>query len=381
MTDAHLAGRGEIAILVWRDTTHPEGGGSEVYVEHMAEHLAAEGWDVTILCAAHENASADETRRGVRYRRRGGRGSVYLHALRYLVSRRGRRADLVIDVQNGLPFFSRLVRRRAILVLVHHVHREQWRIVYPGLRGRVGWWIESRVAPRLYRGCQYVTVSTASADDLIEVGVGSTRLDVIHNGIDVPHPSGLRASSPEPVLCVLGRLVPHKQVGHTFEVASRLRAEFPGLRVEVVGDGWWREQLQLQVSKLGVDDIVDFLGHVSVAERDAALDRAWIMIAPSVKEGWGIAILEAAARAVPTIAYASAGGVRESILDGVTGVLVGDDLGELTSATRALLLDDERRARMGGAARQRAMGFDWTSSMTKFAELVEAQVLFDQREP
>src|SRR5882757_2392892 len=146
-------------FLVWRDTRHPDGGGSEVYVERMASWLAANGHDVTIACAGHSAAPRDEVRDGVRFRRRGGRLTVYARALAYLVSRSGRRADLVIDVENGLPFFSPLVRRRRVLVLVHHVHREQWQIIYPGLRGRLGWWLESQVAPRLYRDRTYVTVS------------------------------------------------------------------------------------------------------------------------------------------------------------------------------------------------------------------------------
>ena len=65
------------------------------------------------------------------------------------------------------------------------------------------------------------------------------------------------------------------------------------------------------------------------AERDRLLDEAWLLLAPSVKEGWGIAIMEAAARAVPAIGYRSAGGVTESIQDGETGLLVADQA-ELT---------------------------------------------------
>ena len=79
--------------------------------------------------------------------------------------------DVVVDVQNGLPFFSRLVTRKPVVVLVHHVHREQWPVVYPGLPGRIGWWIERRLAPWLYRRCQYVAVSRATRTELRELGV------------------------------------------------------------------------------------------------------------------------------------------------------------------------------------------------------------------
>src|SRR5664279_4545061 len=177
-----------VALLMWRDSEHPEGGGSELYVERVAEYLADRGWDVTICCASFPGAVSDETRNGVRLRRRGGRLTVYLHGLTYLLSRRGRQCDVVVDVQNGVPFFSPLVRRRAIVTLVHHVHREQWQIIYPGLQGHIGWWLESRLAPWLYRRRRYVTVSQSSKADLIGLGVAADRIDIVHNGLDVPHP-------------------------------------------------------------------------------------------------------------------------------------------------------------------------------------------------
>jgi hypothetical protein len=71
-----MADTARIVFLVWRDTDHPDGGGSEVYVEHMARWLAGRGHQVVIQCARHPNAPADELRDGVRFRRRGGRLTV-----------------------------------------------------------------------------------------------------------------------------------------------------------------------------------------------------------------------------------------------------------------------------------------------------------------
>jgi glycosyltransferase involved in cell wall biosynthesis len=362
--------RRSAVFLVWRDSRHPEGGGSELFVERVAEHLAAHGWDVTISCAAYPGGARDEDRNAVRYRRRGGRLTVYLHGLAYLLGRRGRRTDVVIDVQNGVPFWAPLVRRRPVVNLVHHVHHEQWQIIYPGLVGHLGWWLESRVAPRLYRGRRYLTVSEATRHDLVGLGVREADIDVVYNGIDVPHPAHMDSRSPIPTVCVLGRLVPHKQVEHALEVAACIRREHSAVRFEIVGDGWWRERLQARARELAVDDIVTFHGAVSDVERDRLLDRSWLMLAPSIREGWGIAIMEAAARGVPTIAYASAGGVRESIVDGTTGVLV-DDLEGLVKRTEELLCDAELRDYLGARARDRAAEFSWMSTGDAVALLVE----------
>lgn len=360
-----------VLFLTWRDTTHPDGGGSEVFVERVATRLAAAGHDVRILCAAHANAPRDQTREGVQFHRRGGRLGVYLYGLAYLLLSPGRRADVVIDVQNGLPFFSALVRRRPIVVLLHHVHREQWQIIYPGWPGRLGWWIESSVSPHCYGSRPYVTVSDASRRDLVSLGVADSQITVVHNGVDLPHPDRSVPRRDQPTICVLGRLVPHKQIEHALETAARIRTEVPGLRVEVVGEGWWHEQLVQRAHELGVADITTFHGHVDDQRRDEILDRSWVLLAPSVKEGWGIAIMEAAARGVPAVAYASAGGVCEAISEGDTGRLVADR-DELAKATAELLTDHELRDRYGRAARLRASEFDWAASAAEFERVLAA---------
>src|SRR5829696_1265695 len=170
-----------VVVLSWRDTGHPQGGGSERYVEHVARGLARAGYRVTMCSSSYPGAAARETVDGVAFRRRGNDLTVYVYGLLYLLTAR---ADLVVDVQNGLPFLSRLVARCPVVVLVHHLHREQWRIVFGPLAGRIGWWIESRLGPRVYRRCQYVAVSHATRRALAGVGVPQARTIVIHNGMD-----------------------------------------------------------------------------------------------------------------------------------------------------------------------------------------------------
>ena len=156
------------------------------------------------------------------------------------------------------------------------------------------------------------------------------------------------ARSATPRLVVLARLVPHKQVEHAFHVVDRLRDELPDLHLDVIGEGWWRRRLGGGPSGARPRGP----GHASTAtcrttSATGCWREAWVMLLPSVKEGWGLAIMEAAAQGTPTIAYASAGGVRESIVDGETGLLVDDQDG-LVDAARALLVDAGRRRRGSG---------------------------------
>ena len=109
-----------ILFCNWRDTRNPEGGGSEVYVENIATALAAAGHEVTILCAAHANAPDDEVVDGVRFVRHGSKLGVYPRTFVRLLRRQLGRFDVIVDVQNGIPFASTLSGQSPVVVLVHH---------------------------------------------------------------------------------------------------------------------------------------------------------------------------------------------------------------------------------------------------------------------
>jgi len=351
-----------IAVLSWRDVHHPEAGGSEVYVHEVARRWVAAGHEVTVVTARAPGQDEREVVDGVVHRRRGGRLTVYPHGLLYLL-RAGRALDVVIDVINGLPFGSPLVRRQGVMALVHHVHREQWQIIYPDWRGRIGWFVESWVTPRLYRRVPFVTVSAATRADLAGIGVPPDHVAVVRNGLSA-HPVEEVVRSHTPRVIVLTRLVPHKQVEHVLEAAARLRGEHPDLAIDVVGDGWWHDRLIAEAERLGVCDMVTFHGHVDELSRDRLLAQAWVMALPSLKEGWGIAVTEAAAQGTPTIGYVSSGGLQESVVDGVTGWLV-DDLDELVERLDSVLSGRVALGPASTAARESAAALDWSRTSTE----------------
>lgn len=358
-----------IVVLNWRDTANPEGGGSEVYVEQVARRWAASGHRVTLVCAAHAKAPDLEVRDGLRIVRVGSKLTVYSRARRLL--RRGALGpvDVIVDTQNGIPFFAPWASRAPTVVLVHHVHREQWPVVYDPLRARVGWFIESVVAPRAFRKSRYVAVSSATREELISHGVRPESISVVHNGID-PLPDTGVGRDPEPRILALGRLVPHKRIEHVIEAAAALRPHHPGLRVAVVGDGWWADELRDVAKRRGVADIVEFTGHVDEAEKARQVARAWVLALPSLKEGWGLVVMEAASLGVPSVAYADAGGVKESIVDGETGLLVQGGEADFTAALNRLISDEGLRNEMGARARERSREFSWDASASSFEQIL-----------
>ncbi|BCZ21334.1 glycosyl transferase [Mycobacterium senriense] len=367
-----------VLLLCWRDIGHPQGGGSEAYLQRIGAQLAASGIAVTLRTARYPGAARREVVDGVRITRAGGRYTVYVFALLAMAAARlgvgplrKVRPDVVIDTQNGLPFLARLIYGRRVVVLVHHCHREQWPVAGPVL-GRLGWFVESTLSPRVNRHNQYVTVSLPSARDLVTLGVDGAHIAVVRNGLDrapAQSLSGPRSAAPRVV--VLSRLVPHKQIEDALEAVARLLPRTPDLHLDIVGDGWWRERLVEQVQRLGISPAVTFHGHVDDVTKHHVLQGAWVHLLPSRKEGWGLAVVEAAQHRVPTIGYRSSGGLSDSIVDEVTGILV-DSHAELVDRLEELLADPVLREQLGAKAHTRSGEFSWTQSADAMCGVLEA---------
>jgi glycosyltransferase involved in cell wall biosynthesis len=358
-----------VLILNWRDTRHPQGGGSEVFVEEIARRIAAAGRPVTIFCAEHPDAPRRETRDGVRFVRRGSWRTVYAWAAVYHLFDRFGPHEVVVDVQNAIPFFAPLYCGRPVVVLVHHVHREQWDMLFGRRIARWGWWVESRLAPAVYRRATYVTVSEATRSDLGRLGIEPSRVRIVHNGSPARPTSTGWMESPQPTVAYLGRLVPHKRIEFLIEAVAELREGFPGLRARIVGQGAWEPRLRAAAEAAGALDEVLFEGFVDGAAKRRILGESWVLALPSVQEGWGLAVVEAAMEGTPSVAF-RVGGLQESVVDGVTGLLADDRPG-FVEALRTMLASQELRSRMGAAARGRAAGFSWDRSARAFEQVLD----------
>jgi glycosyltransferase involved in cell wall biosynthesis len=262
-----------------------------------------------------------------------------------------------------------------VVNLVHHVHREQWPYLFGRRMARAGWWVESRLAPRVYRTGPYVAVSDATRRELVEQGVDGTRIRVIHNGTDDP-PDRTFHRAPNPTLVVLGRLVPQKRIELAIDVAGELLSRWPSLRLDVVGSGWWSEELEAYTTLRGLSDVVTFHGHVSEQQKHELLARAWVHMLPSVKEGWGLVVLEAGVHGTPTVAFRAAGGPADSVLHERTGLLV-DDAAHFLGAVATLLADGPQRQHLGSNARSWAARFRWERTVEAWESVLTEAVADD----
>ncbi|MGW5054843.1 glycosyltransferase family 4 protein [Actinokineospora sp. NPDC004072] len=365
-----LAGR-RVAVVNWRDRGHRLAGGAEEYAHRMADALAAAGAEVVFVTAR----DAGQAARGDGVVRRGGRWTVYPWALLWLWRERGR-LDAVVDCQNGIPFFSPLVvgRGTAVVQVVHHVHDAQFGVHFPAWLAAVGRWLEGPAARRVYRRATTVAVSRSTVAAMRSRLGWTGPIRVVHNGVEpvaVPPRRDAR-----PTLVCLGRLVAHKRVDRLIEVVAELRERWPDLRLHVVGGGPMEHALRERAAGLGGAVVVH--GFVPPRRKSELLGRAWLHVALSDGEGWGLSVLEAAAHGVPTLCR-DVDGLRDSVRPGETGWLVPD--GRVADALHRALLDlaDPAVAAVF-AARCRAWAgrFDWAGSGAEFtavvAELVGGRV-------
>jgi glycosyltransferase involved in cell wall biosynthesis len=351
------AGR-HILFVAWRDLANPRAGGSEVLVDRLAEGMTARGDRVTLLCAGPTAPRAYEVIRN------GGRFTQFLRAPLVYRRRRLRDCDLLVEVCNGMPFFAPFWARRPMVCLVNHVHTELWGVRLPAPLAAVGRFIESVAMPWAHRKNLFLTISPSTADALAEIGVRKDQIRQVINGVEQPQPLTPRSS--EPMFLALGRLTDYKRIDLLIRLWDRVRHVVGG-RLVIAGDGPERARIEAMA---GPGVVV--LGRVSEEEKHRLLCAAWLLLHPAMIEGWGIVITEAAIRGTPGIGF-DVPGLRDSVVDGETGVLVRNE-GQFASAWASLALDHRRREALGRAARERALRLHWDAAIDAFAAVADEAI-------
>jgi glycosyltransferase involved in cell wall biosynthesis len=343
-----------VLFIACRDLASPGAGGSEVLVDRLAEGMVARGDRVTLLCAG------PAAEHGYRVIENGGTYSQFLRApLAYW--RRLRDADLVVEVCNGMPFLSPLWCKRPLICLVNHMHTELWPLRFPAPVAAAGRFAEGRLMPWAHRNNLFLTVSDSTADALRKTGVGQDRIRQICNGVVQPDPATPR--SPQPLFLALGRLADYKRIDLLLKLWTRVRPVVGGTLV-IAGDGPERPRIEAMA---GPGVIV--AGRVSEEEKHRLLCAAWLLLHPALIEGWGIVVAEAAIRGTPAVGF-DVPGLRDSVVSGQTGLLVGGE-GEFASAWASLALNHQARRAMGAAARERAERLHWSLAVDGFAQVAD----------
>jgi glycosyltransferase involved in cell wall biosynthesis len=336
-------------------------GGAERWYRNLGERLAAEGHEVTFLTRRQWERDTDVDVPGVRVLAVSPRMELYAHGRRRLLPpvlfglgvlrhllRDGRNYDVVHTA--SFPYFSVLaaatVQKRCGYRLVVDWHevwtRAYWRDYAGPVAGRIGWRIQ-RACLRLPQ--RAFCFSRLHERRLRELGFDGklTRLEGQYAGTpaDAPEPA-------RPVVVFAGRHIPEKRVPALVSALAKL----PDVRAEIYGDGPERERVLAAIAHDGLAGRVAAPGFVDEATLEQAMATALCFVLPSQREGYGLVVVESAAKGVPSVVVDGAdNAARDLVDDGVNGTVAAsanaDDLAEAIARVR----DD------GGALRVSTL--DW----------------------
>jgi cellulose synthase/poly-beta-1,6-N-acetylglucosamine synthase-like glycosyltransferase/glycosyltransferase involved in cell wall biosynthesis len=366
-----------ILIFNWRDTRHTWSGGAEVYIQEMAKRWAKSGSVVTMFCGNDGKSSARQKVDGIQIIRRGGMFTVYFWAMvYYLFSFRGK-YDVIVDCENGIPFFTPLYTRKPVLLVVHHVHQEVFRkhLIFP--LAQFAAFLEAKLMPLVYRQKTIITVSESSRVQLLKLGLGKTKpIDIIFNGINAELYQK-QEKTPHPTFVYLGRLKHYKRIDIAIKAFGLVHKLNPTAELLIVGDGESMPQLRKVTADLKLEESVHFLRHVSDEKKAEVLGKSWVMLQPSMVEGWGLTVIEANACGTPVIA-AKVNGLKDSVQHRRTGLLVDPNaIMKFAQAMDLLTSDEALRLSLSEQAYAWSRSFNWDQS----AQLFYAHLIDEAEQP
>jgi glycosyltransferase involved in cell wall biosynthesis len=330
---------------------------------------ATGGLTVSLRTVEVPGSPAVIQRSGYTVERRGGHtlGAFRTTAAGALQLRRD--ADAVVEVWNGLPFWTPLWWRGPQITVLHHLHDELWRTSFSSPVARVGSFVERRVGPLAYRGVPIATLSDSSGDDLeLRTPFRSDAITVVPPGIDASFvPSAAKSS--DPLVVAAGRFVPAKRFDAIVAAFGKARSTHPSARLVLIGDGPERLHLEDQIATLRLADAVELVGWVDESRLRQLYSSAWVRAAASISEGWGMTITEAGACGTPAVASDVVG--HRDAMSYSAGRLIDSDPA-MSDALVELLDDSDAAAALGASARSNSRPLTWDNTAARVLELLVA---------
>ncbi len=359
-----------ILVVNWRCIQNPEAGGAEVYLQEVFRRLVARGHEVTLLCERFKGSAPEEDIDGIRVLRRGGKWTFNFTVYRQLprVVAAGD-YDVVVDDLNKIPFYSPWFVNKPVAVLLMHLFRGSiFKEVVAPLAAYV--YLAESMIPLAYKRCRFAVLSESSKRDVVRIGIAPEMITVVPPGTDFekfkPDPTVAR----EPVVLHVGRLKKYKSTDHLLYAARILKERGRQFKVVVVGTGDDLPRLKELSEKLRIQDTVVFTGFVSEAEKVNWYRRSALLVESSIKEGWGLIVMEANGCGTPVV-VARSPGLVDSSREGVNGLFYTyGNVTELAEKIDRLLQDEALRNRLGVQAVDWARQWTWDSAADNIEKML-----------
>lgn len=357
-------------MLNWRDPKNPISGGAErVTLAHLLA-LVERGHEVVWFTYDFPGGPREEMFQGIKIVRGGGKVSSIFKAISWY--RRQEKFDLVMDQHHGLPWFAPWWCKTNCIAYIHEVLGPIWSAFYKWPLSNIGQWQE-RWTHWLYRNVPFWTPSDSTKKDLHEHGIRS--VTVIPNGSDTIPLLSLEEKTletPLRLICV-SRIAPNKRVDHAIQAVKLLSDRNVPVHLTIVGGGEVRKDLEQLTRTLHVEDKVRFAGQLTEAEKNGELRRAHFLVHTSLREGWGLNVIEANAMGTPAAVY-PVGGLVDSTVPGKTGLVTAHETPEsLAEALADIAKKPGVYAQYRIAAWERSKTFNWPTILPQMVAWLEQQ--------
>jgi len=368
-----------ILILSWRSPGHPnEGGAEQVTLEH-AKYWVRAGHNVVWFSSEFNGSKVQENIGGVEVIRKGGYVfGVRLHAILWYFLGSHPKFDLVIDEFHGIPFFTPLFVKGRKLAFIHEVAKEVWKLnpwpkpfnLVPSV---VGTYLEPFLFKYIYKKVPFMTVSESTRDDLVKWGIPRRGVTIVHNGVSLKISKNIVKNKIKTAM-YLGAISEDKGTFDALKVFAGIERKDVNWQYWIVGKGSPElvETLKKEASILGLTDKIKFWGFVDDRKKFKLLSEAWVMVNPSVREGWGLVNIEAAACETPVFGY-NVSGMKDSVQNGKTGILLkqGETM-ELAGKIVEIINNKSKHEQYKKRSKKWSEKFSWDKSNRESLELIES---------
>lgn len=365
-----------ILILNWRDPKNPKSGGAEIVTLEHAKAWVEDGYTVTWFTSGFKDAKKEEKIKGVNIVRRGNFITVYFFApFFYLSHRSGSEGgfDLVIDEIHGLPFFTPLFVKKPKITFIHEVADEIWDYMFPFPLNKIGKFIEPLYF-KLYKNIKFWTDADSTIDDLVKMGIKRKNCVAINCPVSNKPLNTLPKKENNPTFIFVSRVVKMKGIEEVIRAFFYILRELKDANLWIVGDGDKRyvEELKETMRDYSISTKVKFYGHISEGEKLELMKKAHLLLHASVKEGWGLVVIEAASQATPAIVY-NVSGLRDSVKDDRTGIILNENTAKEMAKQAVTLIKDKRRYN-----RLQKNALSWASSLNWENATEQSKVLLEK---
>lgn len=354
-----------ILIFNWRDITHPWSGGAEVYIHEIGKRLVKKGYYVTLFCGKYPGCKEETVIDGIKIIRKGGQYSLYLYAPIYYLLKLRDKYDVIIDCENGIPFFTPLFSRKKKICVMHHVHTDVFDKELPFYLSWVGKFLEGFLMPLVYKNIDFVAVSPSTKKEMIDLGIDKDKIRIIYNGMDgqfAPDFSKKKGN----LIVYVGRIKRYKQLDHLVRAFRIVKDKVQDAELVIAGKGNFVEIEEL-AKKLNLK--IGLYNDITEDEKIDLLQKAKLFVTTSMKEGWGITVIEANRCGTPVVAY-DVDGLRDSIRNNETGLLVkSGDIEQIGESIIKIIENNDFQ--MNIRALEWSKKFDWNKSTEEFEKFIE----------